>query len=110
MNLSDIAKASHKCAYEHGWWTGVYKLVPDQIASKLCLIHSEVSEALEAVRAGMPKDDKCPDFGNFEIEMADAIIRIVDLTEKMGLDIEGAVLAKMAHNETRSYRHGGKQL
>ena len=65
---------------------------------KLALLHSEVSEALEADRAG--------DGINFAEEMADTLIRVLDLTATLGIDIEREVAHKMAMNEQREFRHG----
>lgn len=41
-------------------------------------------------------------------ELADAVIRIADLCGHLGIDLEAAVKAKMAFNETREYKHGKK--
>lgn len=43
-------------------------------------------------------------------EMADIIIRVLDICGFYGIDIEQAVRVKMAYNDTRPYRHGGKVL
>lgn len=79
-------------------------------AEMLCLMHSELSEALEAIRDGNPPDKHCPEFGNLEIELADTVIRIMDFAEGWGLDVAGAILAKMAFNTTRPHKHGRKAL
>lgn len=76
-------------------WGGKHEL-----PSALALIHSEVSEALEAYRAG--------DRGNFEEEMADVVIRVLDVTHGMGIDLGPAILAKLEKNRARGHRHGGK--
>ncbi len=44
----------------------------------------------------------------FPSEMADVVIRVLDLCGAAGIDLEGAILEKMAFNDTRPYRHGGK--
>jgi len=81
------------------------------VSSKLALIHSEVSEALEAVREheyeayiAEGKPEGCA------TELADAVIRILDLAEILGLDLSGAIDAKMLYNHTRPYKHGGKAI
>lgn len=71
------------------------------IPTALCLIHSEVSEALEAYRIG---DDR-----NFKEEIADILIRIFDSAWEWGIDLDMEVQAKMEKNKERSYKHGGKK-
>jgi NTP pyrophosphatase (non-canonical NTP hydrolase) len=66
----------------------------------LALIHSEVSEALEADRKG--------DVENFKEELADVCIRIFDLCGLKGIDLEKAITKKMDYNKSRTYKHGGK--
>lgn len=81
------------------------------IASKLALVTSEISEALEALREGHVKHyvmSGKPE--GLEIELADAIIRILDLANALGLDMGRAVAVKMNYNAHRSYRHGGKAM
>ena len=88
-------KEIHQVAIDHLFWQH-----PVNIAEKLCLIHSEVSEAMEADRS---KDPKGCDVAE---ELADAIIRILDLAEYLGFDMEAEVARKHNINETRPIRHG----
>lgn len=70
------------------------------VAQKLCLVHSEISEAMEGHRKGL-MDDKLPHRTMLEVELADAIIRIADLAGAMRLDLGGAIAEKLEYNSTR---------
>ena len=74
----------------------------------MCLEHAEISEAVEARRKGNPVSEKIPPFTQDEEETADVVIRILDRMHKNNFNLGGAILAKMAYNKTRPYRHGGK--
>lgn len=53
----------------------------------IALMHSELSEALEAARHGNPPDDKIPEFTGLEAELGDTVIRIMDFAQKRGLRV-----------------------
>ncbi len=74
----------------------------------IALIHSELSEALEAIRRGNPPDDKIPAFSGAEAELADVVIHIMHAARARGWRVEEAVVEKMRFNAEREYRHGGK--
>lgn len=71
-----------------------------RLGTLLALIHSEVSEALEAVRR--------QDRPNFQEELADVLIRVLDVAGGLGVDMGAVVRAKLERNKQRGYRHGGK--
>ena len=87
-------------ATDIGLWRNrkAFKTSKDNIPEKLALIHSEVSEALEATRKG--------DDAGFEEELADVIIRVLDLADALDLNMAVAIRDKMIKNESRSVRHG----
>jgi len=83
-------------------WIDLYTGEPIQrnVGEMLALIHSEISEALEAHRKDLA-DDKLPHRKGIEVELADALIRILDMGEGMGLDLGGAMADKMRYNRHR---------
>lgn len=66
----------------------------------LALMHSELSEALEAHRKSL-NDDKLPHRKGVEVELADCVIRIFDTAQALGLDLAGAIIEKTRYNATR---------
>lgn len=66
----------------------------------IALMHSELSECLEAVRKDL-MDDHLPHRKGEEVELADLLIRVFDYAGAAGLDLDGAMQEKMAYNATR---------
>lgn len=97
-----IQDTSHQIAVDSGWWTNLEtgERIQRNVGELLCLIHSEVSEAMEGHRKNR-MDDKLPHRPQIEVELADAVIRIGDLGGALGLDIGGAIAEKMAFNAIR---------
>lgn len=117
-SFQDLANRAHKTAVAKGWWDAQCepgglnrKAVVATIPEKLCLIHSEVSEAMEDFRVGRLTTTRRESDGKPEglpTELADIVIRCFDLAGALGIDLGAEVLTKMDFNDTRSYRHGGK--
>lgn len=110
-----LVAISHTTAYEKGWH-------PDTetptFGEQMALIHSEVSESLEAWR---DYGDVVPRYEHFETsamskphgvpsELADILIRVFDVAGKYHIDLGSALIDKLSFNLTRPVRHGGKKL
>ena len=67
----------------------------------LMLVVSEVVEGLEGHRKNL-MDDKLPHRPMLEVELADAVIRILDMCGGLGLDLEGAIFEKLEYNANRA--------
>ncbi len=72
----------------------------------LCLIHSEISECMEGERKGL-MDDHLPHRSMLEVELADAMIRIMDIAASRKLDLGGAIVEKIAYNRKRADHQPG---
>ena len=107
--FANLAQECGRCAEQHGF----YGKSPGE---DIALFHSEISEALEEFRNGRPLNDT---YYNPEAptkpegvptELADVFIRILAFAYEHHIDLGKAVLEKMAYNESRPFRHGGKKL
>ncbi|MBO0555744.1 nucleotide pyrophosphohydrolase [Clostridium botulinum] len=119
MGIKDLVKDAHNNAKNHGFWEdwerieqlenmainiskdGEKQVKIDKcnaIATRLMLIVSEVSEALEGIR----KDN----IDNFKEELADIVIRVADLAGGLDINLEKQIKNKMDKNKYRPYKHG----
>ena len=107
--LNDFAREIHENAKSHGWWDE-----ERSFGELIALCHSELSESLEEYRKGKGFCETY--FGEngkpegIPSELADVIIRVLDMCAHYGIDIEQILEVKHKFNITRSYKHGGKVI
>lgn len=102
MNLNILATEIYQNNVDKGFWER-----DRSVGEVIALIHSEASEALEDWRDGhMQIRFEGPKPAGFPIELADIIIRVLDIAHKLGIDIEDAIIMKHNYNLTRPRLHG----
>lgn len=117
--LTDISRQIGKAAEANGWHdrylalldSGDYEGQREHIISKLALITSEASEAIEEIRDGHLEEYEIngkPE--GLPVELADVIIRALDLAHLLSIPIGDVVARKLAFNATRGKMHGGKTI
>lgn len=94
---------AHDTATNAGWYRDPATGAPVKrnFGEVVALMHSELSEALEADRKNL-MDDKLPHRSGVEVEFADCVIRIFDTARALGLDLAGAIIEKNRFNRTRA--------
>ena len=124
--LNEIAQEIHENAKSNGFFYSVYK----NTGEMLCLVHLEISKALEADRennhcTGDLPDGFLADIGNgelddeqfrlmyeknikgaFEDELANTIIQVLNICAYKEIDINNHLKIKMRYNTLRSEKHG----
>ena len=111
MELKELQAEIGNWAVRKGW-----SFTEDEIPEKLMLVTTELAEAMEDFRVdnhGMAWNEYRRDNSNkpygFGIELADAVIRLLHLADDLEIDMAAMVEIKMAYNEKREHRHGGKR-
>lgn len=124
--VGKFTKICHDNSKAKGFWDGPEN---DNIPTKIALLHSELSELLEAYRKGNPKCDKHAKDHNgitgtlsiidggeirtmtsMEEEVADVFIRLCDLCGRLDIDLARVAMEKHAYNTSREHMHGGKRV
>ncbi len=103
VGLTLAQQLAHQTATNAGWYKDPHtgETIKRNFGEVVALMHSELSEALEADRKGL-MDDKLPHRDGREVEFADCIIRILDTAAALGLDVAGAVIEKNRFNRERA--------
>lgn len=101
--LDILADAIHGMNANKGFWDG--GPAAHNVGEKIALMHSELSEALEAHRKGL-KDDKLPEYDGLVVELADCVIRIFDFAGAHQLPLAEVLFKKLAFNAGRPHKHG----
>lgn len=102
IGIMTMQKLAHRTATDAGWYIDPTTLLLKEInfGERVALMHTELSEALEADRKNL-MDDKLPHRPGVEVEFADCIMRILDTAAFLGLDVAGAVIEKNRYNQQR---------
>lgn len=98
--LNELADNVHAANIK--WWLNPHTGQPIErnVGEVLMLCTSELAEALEGHRKNL-MDDKLPHRKMIEVELADCLIRILDIASGLKLDIGGAYIEKMEYNAKR---------
>ena len=100
-----IATVVHNVAKSKGWWSG-----NRNDGELLMLIVSELSEALEGLRHNNPPSEHIKEFSAAEEELADVVIRVMDMAKARNWRVGEAIMAKIQFNSGREYMHDGKKF
>lgn len=98
--INDMSSYIHQ--QNQHWWHDLHtgERLDRNMGELLMLTVSELAEAMEGHRKNLP-DDKLPHRPMIEVELADTVIRIMDICAGFGYDLGGAMAEKLDFNRVR---------
>ena len=118
QEINKLRDLCYNASFKAGWHTNLEtgELLNRNKGEMLMLVVTEIAEAMEGERKGL-MDDHLPNRPMAEVEMADAVIRIMDYCGRWGYDIGGAIRDKIEYNKNRAdhklenrVKDGGKKF
>ena len=101
MNLTELAREIHEQNVHVGWWDE-WPVKTDRHKTAMMLVVSEIAEAMEGHRKNL-MDDHLPQYRMFDVELADALIRLLDLAGAYDMILDN--YAKQVDLEKRRWKN-----
>lgn len=106
-SVKALAEDIHSVAKSQGFWK---RNKSRNLGEGIALIHLELSNALEAMRVGSPANKHLPMYKQEEVELADAVMRILDFAEGNNLKVVEALFDRLELNRVSRGRQNGKKF